>query len=421
MSEINQPRWQSVHIVGVLLLLFLAAYASASCGRPSPTATAALPSPAASAAPAPTATLPGLPAVDSGMPLPPQVISQQPALGQELPPDGSLEIEFDQPMDQAATAAAWQVLGPDGEAVAGQVTWLDASTLRFTAAESFHTGQTYVASLSGEALSAEGLPIVQPLRWEFATVGALEVQQVFPADGATEVANNAVITVIFNRPVVPLVIAEDQSGLPAPIQITPALAGQGEWVNTSVYAYHPEGVLYGDTSYTVVVAAGLQDMSGETVLEKEVSWSFTTTAPDIAAYWMVDKEWETNPRDGTIDVLLDQAFAVSFYQPMDLASTQAAISLVSSNGEPALLEFTWSEDFTQVVFTPTQRLAYETEYTLAVDAAALAADGGKLRAGLAWEFTRFRRRVSVLLRQQMVSSSRTIRANFLSNLSHRWI
>ena len=277
MSEINPSRWRLARVAGILLLFCLIVFVSASCGQPTPTANAPSPQPlpSESAVPAPTATLPGMAVVDTGVPVPPQVVSQQPAPGQELPLDGSLEIQFDQPMDQAATTAAWQMLGPEGEAVAGEVTWLNERTLRFTASEPLQSGQMYVAGLSGDALSAEGLPVDQAMRWEFATVGALEVQQVFPADGATEVANNAVITVIFNRPVVPLVIAEDQSALPSPLQITPPLAGKGEWVNTSVYAYYPDGALHGDTEYTVAVAAGLQDMSGEAVLEEEVSWSFT--------------------------------------------------------------------------------------------------------------------------------------------------
>ncbi|HNT24855.1 MAG TPA: Ig-like domain-containing protein [Anaerolineales bacterium] len=377
--------WNLVRVSGMLVLLFLAAYASASCGRQTPTVATRL---AATSAPTPvpTATMPGLPAVDPGAPLPPQVVSQEPAPGQELPLDGSLELKFDQAMDKAATGAALQVLDWDGEPVAGNVTWIDERTVRFTALEPLATGQTYVASLSGEAKSAEGLVVEQPFHWEFSTVGTLAVQQVFPADGAADVANNAVITVIFNRPVVPLVIAEAQADLPDPLQITPALAGDGEWVNTSVYAFHPEGVLKGDTSYTVEIAAGLEDMSGEAILEEDVSWSFTTTAPDLALYWLVGKEWETNPVDGYANVLLDQAFAISFYQPMDPASTESATSIVSSNGEPAPLEFTWNEDFTTVVLTPTQRLSYETGYMLSVGIDAKSADGGSLRSGLDWNF-----------------------------------
>ena len=63
----------------------------------------------------------------------------------------------------------------------------------------------------------------------------LVVVSVLPEDGTREVAGRAVITVIFNRPVVPLVIVEDMDDLPQPLTITPAIDGVGEWLNTSIW------------------------------------------------------------------------------------------------------------------------------------------------------------------------------------------
>ena len=46
----------------------------------------------------------------------------------------------------------------------------------------------------------------------------------------------------------------------------------------------------------------------------------------------------------------------------------------------------WNESSTQVVITPTLRLALDTLYTLGLDESAKAADGGSLSEGLAWDF-----------------------------------
>ena len=70
------------------------------------------------------------------------------------------------------------------------------------------------------------------------------------------------ITVIFNRPVVPLVTVEDMGNLPQPLEFDPPLEGEGEWLNTSIYMFTPSDGLRGGTDYTVTVKAGLEDITG---------------------------------------------------------------------------------------------------------------------------------------------------------------
>ena len=47
--------------------------------------------------------------------------------------------------------------------------------------------------------------------------GDFRVTEVFPVSDSRDIAGDAVITVIFNRPVVPLVAVADMSDLPQPI------------------------------------------------------------------------------------------------------------------------------------------------------------------------------------------------------------
>ena len=71
-------------------------------------------------------------------------------------------------------------------------------------------------------------------------IDAFLVAEVFPSPDSSEIATDAVITVIFNRPVVPLLSAEEMAGLPQPLSFFPEVAGSGEWINTSIYMFHPD-------------------------------------------------------------------------------------------------------------------------------------------------------------------------------------
>jgi uncharacterized protein YfaS (alpha-2-macroglobulin family) len=326
----------------------------------------------------------GLSVVDNGAPLPPTVLKQQPQGGEELPVDGHITLVFDQPMDANKTAAAWKLSGPDGSDVSGKISWSDARTLSFAPDKRLESGSIYHASLTTQAASAKGVALQDPFSFQFTTVGDLQISQVFPAPGTQDVASSAVVTVIFNRPVVPLVIAEEQANLPQPLVISPNVEGKGEWVNTSVYAFRPAQALKGDTTYTLSVLAGLKDASGETSLASDYSWSFSTASPAIDSFEL--SSGQVNPEDNFQNLLLDEGFILRFLQPMDPASVESAISLASRAGQKQNVITVWNNDATSVVITPTQRLAPNTDYTFKLSTLAHSASGGMLKQGLTWNF-----------------------------------
>ena len=321
-------------------------------------------------------------ASDEGAELPPRVIASNPSGGQEIPVDGMIVIEFDQAMDQAATAEAWGLLDIEGAAVPGDIIWPDEATLKFTPDELLEPGASYTARLSAQASSAEGVSLAEELTFIVNTVGNLEISQVFPADGSEDVENAAVITVVFNRPVVPLLIVEQMDELPDPLQITPDLAGQGEWLNTSVYIFRPDEPLRSAAQYDFTVAADL--VAG---LEEDYAWSFTTAAPSIANFKLIGLT--TNPGDLYADVPPDQTFSISFRQPMDQAKTQAAFSLVSSLDETVPVDLAWDEDSTKLTIAPLEPLAFESSYKLQLTEAAQDTWGGSLQEGLKWRFSTY--------------------------------
>ncbi|HSO27160.1 MAG TPA: Ig-like domain-containing protein, partial [Anaerolineales bacterium] len=221
--------------------------------------------------------------------------------------------------------------------------------------------------------------------FEFTTMGDLQVSQVFPLDGAEGVDPQAVLTVIFNRPVVPLGSAEDRNALPDPLVISPPVAGRGEWVNTSVYAFQPSSGLRSGTAYTVVAAAGLEDALGETQLDKDFVWQFSTRQPSFG--FLELGSGVQSPKNNAQDVLLDEYFRLYFNQPMNPPATEAALRISPQDGAPISYVSAWNETFTRLVVTPTQRLELDRDYLLRLDETARAADGGALPAGFQWRFT----------------------------------
>src|SRR4030042_542790 len=129
---------------------------------------------------------------------------------------------------------------------------------------------------------------------------------------------------MFNRPIVPLSTVEATAEMLLPLEIEPMTDGKGEWLNTSVYVFHPDTPLKGSVNYRISVKAGVKDSSGSELAE-DYTWQFTTTAPSIDEFQALNLA--TNPEDQLADVPLDQKFMILFRQPMDKTSAADAFSL----------------------------------------------------------------------------------------------
>ncbi|RPI99346.1 MAG: hypothetical protein EHM39_06690, partial [Chloroflexi bacterium] len=313
--------------------------------------------------------------------LPPQVVDTIPLAGEELPLDGPVTFYFDQDMDAASVEAAFSV----SPAVAGDLSWPTASTLVFTPTADYERAAEYSFTLADTAESAAGVPLVDAYTLNLRTVGYLEVSEVLPAPDSEAVDTDAIITVIFNRPVVPLVSVEDMGTLPQPLVIDPPVEGKGEWLNTSIFMFTPDTGLRGGTTYTVAVTAGLEDVTGG-ILSEDFSWSFTTLQPDVL---------EIYPYDGDEGIVLETPVSVTFTQPMDPASLEnGGFTLkyaypfpmtddwVETEQEPVPGTFEWNENFTELTFQPGDMLELGAAYYVTLDAEkALSATGATLREG----------------------------------------
>ncbi|HML24575.1 MAG TPA: Ig-like domain-containing protein [Aggregatilinea sp.] len=331
--------------------------------------------------------------------LPPVVVETSPLAGEELSLDGTVTFYFDQAMDPETVGAAFE----RDPLIGGTLSWPTDSTAVFTPEEGVLARATeYRFTITTAATSADGVPMEEPFTLTLRTVGYLEVTEVLPNDGA-EVVVGQTFTVVFNRPVVPLVSVEDMGDLPTPLTFDPPVVGEGEWLNTSIYVFTPTEPLIGGMTYTATVKAGLEDVTGG-VLQDDYSWSFTTAAPRVT---------DVTPGGDTSNVRLETAVTVTFSQQMDHATTEAAFTLarptpdyvqptlapapepgppsqatLPPGAESVAGTFSWSQGDTKLTFQPDEMLDLGQQYMFLVDAnVATSANGARLAESYMTGFT----------------------------------
>ena len=186
-------------------------------------------------------------------------------------------------------------------AVPGSYAWLSDRTLVFQ--------PDFPGLLRGSAYSVTVPPrpetgLTEDVRRQFRVTGLLEVQQVIPGDGDSEVPLTAPVLVQFSRSVAPLTTLAARAGGPE-LEFDPPLEGTGEWLNTSVYRFVPER-LEPFTTYTIRLPKGLTS-AADGVLQADFGWSFTTVRPSVAA---------VVPDANTQFASPTQAVTVTFNQPI---------------------------------------------------------------------------------------------------------
>ncbi|HTP11441.1 MAG TPA: Ig-like domain-containing protein, partial [Anaerolineae bacterium] len=317
--------------------------------------------------PIPTKPRPGYTPVPDTV-LSPQVIDQNPLPGQEAATDSGIQLVFDRAMDHSAVESAFQIY----PATKGSFAWKDDRTVVFTPAEKLARAGIYDVVVDQRAKDANGAPLNEAYQFRFATAGYLEVAQVIPAQGTADAEATAKITVMFNRPVVPLTNLAAMQSFPQPVKLSvngQAVEGQGEWLNTSVYVFTPAKPLPGGVVINATVQAtpdgkALVDTDGNP-LQADYNWQFGVTPPKVVYI---------TPNSGATLVSVDTPIVVQFNQPISLASAQQHVSLTSSEGQAVAL--TMSVLSETLTVTPTAHLDYNTAYVVKVSAGLTSEAGG---------------------------------------------
>ncbi len=344
------------------------------------------------------------------IPLPaPRLAYRTPGTNQLLALNEPIELVFDQPMDQASVQQAFSI----EPKIDGHLSWSNPHTLQFTPSETLSKGASYQVTLDETTRNAEGTAIAAPITFAFETLGIISISEVQPAPGSREVSPDTTVTIVFNRPIVPLTPSDQQDALPAPLSFSPPVSGKGEWLNTTIYRFHPDEGFLPSTKYTAKIAAGLTDTM-ERVLQKEYAWIFTTTSPRIVGW---------SPRNNAEHIDPNAAISITFNQPMDHTSVELAAS-VSINRKEIAGSFNWSggrrpQDSETLVFVPQQPLPRNAECQVKIAATAHAQESDvQLIQAYTWTFDIVRDpgiiQVSPFDGETDVSPSNDIRLTFAS-------
>ncbi len=269
-------------------------------------------------------------------------------------------------MDQDSVEAAWNIT----PGIDGQFSWPRPDMVIFEPAKALEREQAYRVRVDENATSQQGLALTEAVEFELQTAGFLEVTQTIPDANAQKVQADSAITVVFNRPVVPLVSSDQQNTLPQPLTLNPAVEGRGEWVSTSIYRFVPENGLAGAVTYQATIDETLTDISGG-VLSGPYSWQFSTDNPQVISVL---------PTNGSVLVNPSRAISVTFNMPMERGSTETAVGL----NPGAAVSPSWENEDRVLILTPDNLLDLETIYELSIGSGARSANG---EAGLAKPFS----------------------------------
>jgi alpha-2-macroglobulin len=283
-----------------------------------------------------------------------QILESEPFPSQPLALDEAVTFYFDRRVDCGTAQAAFSIQ----PFVDGSLT-CDEYSLTFSPSTEYERDTQYTLQLTPTIVALDETPLLDAYSVTYTSVGFLQVVEVFPSSEGGFVPADSDITVIFDRPVIPLLMSTEMDELPHPLQILPATDGIGEWVNTSMYVFHPDVPLQGGTTYTANVSS-LQAVDGST-LETSYVWLFQTSPPEIISI---------DPPPGELDLILDPKIQIRFSQPMDEATVEDAFFLQLDTTPQALDvsgTFEWTEDSQGFMFTPDTQLELSSFYGVGLE------------------------------------------------------
>lgn len=138
-----------------------------------------------------------------------------------------------------------------------------------------------------------------------------EVVSVFPKNDS-EANENSDITIVFNRPMVPLSTLDVLEDEGIPVEVIPRTKGKFKWIGTATLQFIPETHLIASQNYEVKIKAGFVSMDGLKI--KDFDHKFLTRKLRFEGI----HEGET---------VYNQGLSIDFNQPVDLERTIKEISL----------------------------------------------------------------------------------------------
>lgn len=197
-----------------------------------------------------------------------------------------------------------------------------------------------------------------------------------PANNATGVVLNKIVTVTFSEAMDPLTLTATTFTIDkgtAPVTGTVSYSG-------TTASFKPTAVLSLNTVYTGTITTEAENVSG-IGLENSYVWEFTTGSSSILAPTVIS----TKPKNNAVDIELSKIITATFSEAME-PSTINSSSFTLKEGETTVAgDVSYSGETAS--FTPTSTLTEATVYTAIISTEAENLDGIALAGNKVWSFT----------------------------------
>jgi hypothetical protein len=272
----------------------------------------------------------------------PTITGTSPANGAtEVALSAVIYVAFSEPMDTLS------LIGDMVPSPNENPTWNATMDTLFLTHDPMALNTVYTVRIAGINDLAGNPLAVLPDSFSFTTIVGDTVKPVIsgtsPANGATEVALDAVIYVAFSEPMDTLSLIGS---------MTPSPNEEPTWnatMDTLILVHDP---LTTNTTYKIVIT-GIYDLVGNPLAVLPDSFSFTTIVGDTVKPYIVS----TSPADGDSNVVLDADVVMIFSEPID------TLSFMGYNSPLHPMNMTWSATMDTLTLTPAIPFSYNTTYT----------------------------------------------------------
>lgn len=286
-----------------------------------------------------------------------------------VPLNQALSATFSVAMNPSSlTSSTFLVTGAGGAAVAGTVTYVAAGSIAtFTPTAALDPSTVYTATITTGAENLQATPLAANYTWSFTTAAAVvlaapTVVSTIPANAATGVPLNQVVSASFNVPMDPTTVNGTNFTLTGPgTQPVAGLVAYAAVGNSLTFT--PTANLPASTVFTATIRTGVKDLAG-TALASNYVWSFTTGAAVLAT---APELTSTSPANAATNVPLNQAVSGTFTEAMNpLTLTTGTFEVTGPGGTSIPGTVSYDPIHFIGTFTPTSLLTASTTYTATI-------------------------------------------------------
>ncbi|MEJ7759788.1 MAG: Ig-like domain-containing protein [Gemmatimonadaceae bacterium] len=289
----------------------------------------------------------------------------------------TINVTFSEAIDPATiNATNFTVRTSSGAAVPGTVTYNAATRVAtFTPSAPLASNTAYTVTIVGTVRDVAGNEMGANFVSSFTTGDnvAATVVSTTPADLATNVPTNVVLSATFSEAMDPATInattfllRSTLSGgaVPGTVAYNPA---------TFTATFTPSSPLVAATTYTATITIGARDVAGNPLAASR-SWTFITadnTGPTVLT---------VSPPDNASGVAITSAVTVTFSEPMNASTINTTTFNLRNTGTGALVAgtVTYNAGANSATFTPSAPLANGTHYTVTVTTGVMDIGGNPL-------------------------------------------